>query len=104
MKYWRKNNRKRVREQDKRWRNKNKKKVRINHNKAVKKWRKNNPEKYNAYKKCNRIPIKNECELCPDNDKRTKNLERHHPDYSEPTFFVTVCNECHKWIHHKEVN
>lgn len=83
---------------------KTKKKVRINHNKAVKKWRKNNPEKYNAHKKCNRIPIKDECELCPDDDKRTKNLERHHPDYSEPTFFVTICNEHHKWIHHKDVD
>jgi len=47
------------------------------------------------------FPLASECELCPEDDKRTENLEHHHPDYDYPEIFVTCCRQCHKWI---EVN
>lgn len=48
-----------------------------------------NPELY---------PLMQECELCPENDKRTEKLEHHHPDYAYPFIYVTVCPKCHRWI------
>jgi hypothetical protein len=38
------------------------------------------------------------CELCPDDDVRTENLERHHPDYTYPEIVVTLCKECHEGL------
>lgn len=44
------------------------------------------------------IPLSLECELCPEDDKRTENLERHHPDYNYPLIIVTVCKERHEEV------
>lgn len=44
------------------------------------------------------IPLGSECELCPEDDVKTEDLERHHPDYSYPEIFVTCCSQCHKWL------
>lgn len=38
------------------------------------------------------------CEKCGE----TKNLQRHHPDYSKPLWVVVVCEKCHLKIHGKE--
>lgn len=39
-----------------------------------------------------------ECELCPEDDKATENLQRHHPDYDFPHIFLTVCGSCHRYV------
>jgi len=36
------------------------------------------------------------CIFCGSNQK----LERHHPDYTKPLEFLTVCHRCHLRIHH----
>jgi hypothetical protein len=41
------------------------------------------------------VPLGPECELCGSRE----NLERHHPDYNEPLFIVTLCTSCHRTIH-----
>ena len=38
-----------------------------------------------------------DCEVCGS----TENLERHHPDYSEPLMIMTVCRKCHNHIHRR---
>lgn len=43
------------------------------------------------------------CELCPEDDVRTENLVKHHPDYDFPEMFITCCQSCHLWIHKHEV-
>jgi len=39
-------------------------------------------------------PLAEFCELCPN-----RATERHHPDYNYPEIIVSVCAECHKWVH-----
>ena len=71
------------------------------------KWHEDNREYYNmrsrAQQYCLRhkdeCPLEKECELCPEDNKRTDKLQRHHPDYNYPTIFVTVCPQCQKSIH-----
>ena len=58
-------------------------------------YRKLNPQKFVARTKAKTIPLGDSCELCgSDTD-----LHRHHPDYSYPGIFVTVCCACHHTIH-----
>lgn len=58
-------------------------------------YRQHNPEVKKAQKLAGyHVPLGPECELCGS----TKNLERHHPDYSEPLIVVTVCSTCNKEI------
>jgi hypothetical protein len=96
----------------------NAKQYRLTHQKPIqdsrKKWKVKNPDKVRAlhtdYEKRNRkkksaqlmalrnVPLGKECELCPEDDKRTENLERHHPDYDYPLIIVTTCQECHEWV------
>jgi hypothetical protein len=76
----------------------------------MKQWYPNHTESYRQYKQLNRQKVNAEafarrhsslssqCELCGS----TENLERHHPDYSEPTITVTVCRLCHTFIHRGE--
>ncbi len=33
---------------------------------------------------------------------KDKKLSRHHPDYSQPDYFITLCYECHGFMHRKE--
>ena len=58
-----------------------------------------NPEKRKAEKKAQCQPLGKECEICGS----IRNLTRHHPDYSEPLFCVTLCSSCHKYLHTIEV-
>lgn len=67
------------------------------HRKAQTKYSNNHPEIIRAHNCSNHhVPLGKECELCPEDDKRTENLERHHPDYNYPEIIVTVCKECHE--------
>ncbi len=36
-----------------------------------------------------------ECEWCGNQQE----LERHHPDYSNPRLFETICKPCHRFYH-----
>lgn len=59
-------------------------------------YKKNNPQIVNAQNVAeNNCPLGQYCEFC----NSTENLERHHPDYTEPKIIVTVCVSCHRWIH-----
>lgn len=42
---------------------------------------------------CNnhKYPIKSACEWC----NSTEFLQRHHPDYSKPEYYLTLCASCH---------
>jgi len=55
----------------------------------------NNKEKLHAYHQIRDFPLAEICEICG----CSENLVRHHPDYSEPLLYVTVCSSCHKYIH-----
>jgi len=89
-------NRKKILKRDREYYRKNIEKI----HKRQKNYYHNHPERIKAkYLAYHYVDLEKECQLCPDDDKRTKNLERHHPDYSEPLIVVTVCSECHKWIH-----
>ncbi len=46
-----------------------------------------------------RIPMGKSCSKCG----ATWNLERHHPEYSQPQRFETVCIACHVKIHRPPV-
>ena len=76
---------------------------------ARKNWINNHPEKIIAYNREQRIlypdkfklhnharflPLNNECEIC----SSIKDLEKHHPDYSEPEIVITLCHECHRCV------
>ena len=52
------------------------------------------PDKKRARNLTRYIPLASECEKCGDTEK----LERHHPDYSRPREFQTLCHDCHKRV------
>lgn len=55
------------------------------------------PEKKLAHQKARFLPMKSECEHC----RGTDDLQKHHPDYSKPTYVITLCQPCHT-KHHLE--
>ena len=61
----------------------------------IARWKKENKEKIHAENVVLRKPFAEKCELCDS----TQNLVRHHPDYSEPTIYVTLCSSCHRYVH-----
>ena len=65
--------------------------------KAVKKYKEQNPEKVRAQNLAEKIPFDLKCGNCG----TIENLERHHPDYSKPLMFVTLCRSCHAKIHRR---
>lgn len=71
-------------------------KRRLKHRAWNKKWREKNPEKVKAGAFINhhakQCPLGPCCEFC--GSKR--DLQRHHPDYSKPEEYVTLCSYCHK--------
>jgi hypothetical protein len=83
---------------------KNKERIRKQQHDTQQKWHEDHREYYNmrsrAQQYCLRhnLPMEKECELCPEDDKITIDLERHHPDYNYPEIFVTVCGQCHNAV------
>lgn len=64
--------------------------------KSVARWRRKNVKKYLAQVYGLRYgKLKDKCEFCESTDK----LERHHPDYSKPLEFLTLCKDCHELLH-----
>jgi len=58
-------------------------------------YRQENPEKIKANVLAQRIRLEPECEICG----ATKDLMKHHPDYTEPLVVITCCRTCHSWVH-----
>jgi hypothetical protein len=55
-----------------------------------------NPERKRAIDLAQRhVPLAKKCEMC----EATKNLERHHDDYSKPLEVKTMCKQCHEAYH-----
>jgi len=77
------------------------------HRRECREWEKRHPEKGKRWKIEHPKIIKAqffayyyvqlglECELCPEDEKETMHLQRHHPDYDYPTICVTTCVRCH---------
>lgn len=53
------------------------------------------PHKVLAQRACKSLAMKTNCEDCGS----TLNLQRHHPDYSKPLEFLTLCRDCHAKKH-----
>lgn len=64
-------------------------------------WSRNHVRATNAGSIARRnVPLKDCCEIC--GTKENVVLERHHPDYSQRFFVLTLCRFCHKRIHIQE--
>ena len=59
-------------------------------------YKQENLTKIRAREKSRRLPKTAVCEKCGRTDAR---LEKHHPDYSRPTDYVTLCALCHRPLH-----
>ncbi len=77
----------------KKYREQNKKYFRKKDKERYKKF----PERLFARNKARVVLKKKNCKKC----NATKNLEKHHPDYSKPLFIITICKSCHNKIHKK---
>jgi hypothetical protein len=64
-------------------------------NSTIARWKGQNKEKVHAENLVLSKPFAENCEICDS----TINLVRHHPDYSEPMIYVTLCASCHGYIH-----
>ena len=95
IKKWRKNNPQKYKEKMKRDYEKRKlTKTYIDaHRKRNRKYSKKYPEKVRAKNLANKIPFPRGmlCQVC----KKLPATERHHPDYSNPLYFLFVCKKCH---------
>lgn len=54
-----------------------------------------NPDKIKAHRAIHYQRPGPKCESCGS----TINLQKHHPDYSKPTLFITLCSSCHVRLH-----
>lgn len=75
----------------------------VNHKEEMsetsRKYRKKHPQKVKARNQAVKIPKKLTCNKCGASEPEVR-LERHHPDYSKPEEFETLCSSCHHEIHH----
>lgn len=109
MREWKRKNKERVNRYNRSWYSKNKEKSREIRRRyrqrhpekareSTQKWRERNREKarrhYWIQDHKEECPLAKWCELCPSNDRR-KATERHHPDYSFPHIYISVCKQCH---------
>lgn len=92
---WRQNNPEKTRKnsRDSYWRNRDRRLL------QQKNYAKSNPKVVRCHWKAARTTVlmTSSCELCPDEDRRIENLEKHHPDHDYPDVFVTVCPSCHRF-------
>lgn len=96
---YRQENREKIKERTYNWREEN----RDRFNLYQREWKQKHPIKDITQKRKIRsrsernFPMANNCELCPEDDKRTDNLQRHHPSYEDgmEEIFVTCCKSCH---------
>lgn len=57
--------------------------------------KKNHPDRIKARLHARYIEREDKCAKCG----ATENLERHHPDYSNPNLVITLCRACHRQEH-----
>jgi hypothetical protein len=95
-------NKDKVRESKRKYNNNHRNKIKIWEKDNIEKvrqlkreWDYRNKEKKKAYILSQRIPKKTKCEFCGDSYK----LQKHHPDYSQPFYVITLCDKCHKDFH-----
>lgn len=70
--------------------------VKARRNRETKEYRLKNPEKVKAHNATYYRKLRGtECNVCGS----TKNLDGHHPDYSQPEVVVTLCREHHTEVH-----
>ena len=83
------------------WRKQNILKVREQGKKAKLKFKEKHPDlakkQFRAHNISAKLPMKDYCELCPEDDNKGRELSRHHFDYDYPEIFLTICYECHTW-------
>lgn len=90
---WRENNKERRKEQRKRQLQRHREEM----NEYYRLHKIKHPEILYAQHIAESYPLAHACELCPEEDVRTEGLQRHHPDYTYPEIFITVCPSCHKF-------
>jgi len=90
---WQRKNKDRVNAKNKKWRDKNRKYI------AVYDKIRNTvfPEILKAHNVARyiKIPKNSICEICGS----PNNLEKHHPDYSDPYLIQILCKDCHTRLH-----
>jgi len=85
---WRKKNPEKHAEQQRRHRRKHPE----IHAEQQRKYKRRHPEVVRAHRVADNLPLGSCCIFCG----AKENLERHHPDYGSPDFYITVCERCHK--------
>lgn len=99
IKAWRKSLRER--EMARKWEKENRTRPEWYLYNKCKKYRQNNPKKYEAHKlvnnyyRYNKDKRPNYCYRC----WRWWQIELHHEDYSRPDLVYPLCSMCHKWVH-----
>lgn len=53
------------------------------------------PEKKKAHQLARSLPMESRCENCG----HTQELQKHHPDYTQPLKIITLCKRCHTEAH-----
>lgn len=86
---------KKARERVKKWRKENKEK----YLEQAKRYRENNKLERIARDKCKRIPIDSSCNICHSKE----DLEKHHWRYDKPLMFNTLCKFCHDVQHGRKI-
>lgn len=76
---------------NKRWKKRNPERQRL----YVKQHSLSHPEQVHAVAVAQNIPKAERCEQCGSQ----VNLQKHHPDYSKPREFITLCVKCHQKLH-----
>lgn len=99
--WWKLNNRKRVRELNQKYYSTHKREQSIKYKLAIKKWVKENKIAISCHQKVERA-IKNgvliKPKLCSNCNRKTK-LHAHHDDYSKPLEVLWLCGSCHRLRH-----
>lgn len=60
-------------------------------------YRKRYPEKVRAHGVARNVPLAERCKQCGS----TQTLHGHHPDYSQPSKIITLCDACHRKEHRR---
>jgi hypothetical protein len=93
---WKARNPERQNQYNERWKAKNKPKVL----EYAKRHKDAHPEQVRAVAAAQKLPRGRCCERCAS----TVNLQKHHPDYSRPRQFITLCVKCHRKLHNAAVS
>jgi len=65
------------------------------HTKYMREWMKKNPKLAKIYAQVQQLKEKKPCIICG----TTRNIHRHHPDYTRPKHFIYLCRKHHQLLH-----